>query len=63
MCFPESDRSFPAPLAMLHPRSEVIKTKAAKLNKVNFFTSFSFCFIFCEKARLKFVAIKPLSGH
>jgi len=35
--FPVSDMSFPAPLSALHPKSEVIKIRASKLNKVNFF--------------------------
>jgi hypothetical protein len=45
ICLPVSDISFPAPLIALHPKSEVIKIRTSKLNKVSFFISFSFIFV------------------
>ena len=42
MCFPVSFISVPAPLIVLHPTVEIIKNKAASVNKESLFMSFSF---------------------
>jgi len=46
--------SFPAPLAALHPKVDVIKITANKLNKTSFFMRTSFLLFFRYKLNCKF---------